>query len=51
MDVRLKNEIKHGKKSAPFAETIWGWSGKAGGLRCERRVKMLLNGLSHIITF
>ncbi len=45
MDVRLKHEIEHSKKIAPFAESIWGWSGKAGSLRWERRVKMLTKGL------
>lgn len=45
MNIRLKHEIEHGEKIAPYAKTIWGWSGKAGSLRWERRVKMLLKGL------
>ena len=45
MDKRLKNEIEHGKKIAIDADNIWGWSGKAGNLRWERRVEMLLKGI------
>ncbi|MBI5642245.1 MAG: class I SAM-dependent methyltransferase [Deltaproteobacteria bacterium] len=44
-DQRLKHEIEHGRKIAGGAEDIWGWSGKIGGLRWERRVKMLLGDL------
>ena len=42
MDARLKQEIEHGKRIAPYAKTIWGWSGKAGSLRWRRRVSMLM---------
>lgn len=45
MDQRLKNEIEHGRKIAPAAEEIWGWSGRVGTLRWERRMSMLLGGL------
>lgn len=45
MDIRLKHEIDHGKKISSDADDVWGWSGKAGNLRWERRVRMLLNGI------
>lgn len=45
MDQRLKNEIEHGRKIAGAAEEIWGWSGRVGALRWERRRKMLLGEL------
>ncbi len=45
MDERLRHEIEHGKKIASYAEEAWGWSGKIGGLRWERRAKMLAEGL------
>ncbi|MFQ5736667.1 MAG: methyltransferase domain-containing protein [Thermodesulfobacteriota bacterium] len=44
-DKRLKNEIEHGRKIAGAAEEIWGWSGRIGALRWERRMKMLLGEL------
>lgn len=45
MDERLKNEIAHGRQIASYAEAAWGWSGKVGSLRWQRRVQMLLDGL------
>lgn len=45
MDQRLKNEIEHGRKIAGAAEEIWGWSGRVGALRWNRRISMLLGGL------
>ncbi len=45
MDPRLKHEIEHGRKIASYAEEAWGWSGRIGGLRWERRVRMLVEGL------
>ncbi len=44
-DQRLKNEIEHGRKIAGAAEEIWGWSGRVGALRWERRMSMLLGEL------
>lgn len=41
MDQRLQNEIAHGKEIASYAEEAWGWSGKIGRLRWQRRVEML----------
>lgn len=45
MDERLKNEIEHGRRIALYAEDAWGWSGRIGSLRWQRRVEMLLGGL------
>lgn len=45
MDQRLKNEIAHGREIASYAEAAWGWSGKIGRLRWQRRVEMLLRGV------
>lgn len=45
MDERLKNEIEHGRKIASYAEAAWGWSGKVGSLRWNRRVEMLCRDL------
>ncbi len=45
MDQRLRNEIEHGRKIAGAAEEIWGWSGRIGALRWERRMRMLLGDL------
>lgn len=45
MNERLKNEIEHGRKIASYAEAAWGWSGKIGSLRWNRRVEMLCRDL------
>lgn len=45
MDERVRREIAHGVKIAAEAEDIWGWSGRIGALRWERRMKMLLSDL------
>jgi len=45
MDERVRREIEHGRRIAASAEDIWGWSGKIGELRWERRVRMLLGAL------
>ena len=42
MDIRLKNEIEHGKYLArEGAGEVWNWESPAGKLRWQRRVKML----------
>jgi 2-polyprenyl-3-methyl-5-hydroxy-6-metoxy-1,4-benzoquinol methylase len=46
MDIRLLNEIEHGKYLATHgAGEIWGWETPAGRLRWQRRVRMLIAGL------
>jgi SAM-dependent methyltransferase len=42
---RVENEVKHGKYLAARPDEYWGWSGKAGRLRLERRATMLSDGL------
>jgi len=39
---RKINEIKHGEKIATHAEEIWGHAKKAGQLRVERRVNLMV---------
>jgi len=39
---RKINEIKHGEKIATHAEEIWGHAKKAGQLRVERRVNLMI---------
>ena len=43
---RVANEIEHGKYLSVSPDEFWGWSGKAGRLRLERRARMLSDGVS-----
>ena len=46
MDIRLQNEIEHGKYLArEGAGEVWNWESAAGKLRWQRRVKMLTSHL------
>jgi SAM-dependent methyltransferase len=38
-DARLKREIEHHRRLAPFAETIWSWASPSGQARADRRAR------------
>lgn len=40
---RISNELAHGRRISDKPEFYWGWSGKAGGLRAERRAAMYVS--------
>ena len=46
MDLRLQNEIEHGRRIADQAGEIWNWETPAGRKRWERRVRMLTSHIS-----
>jgi len=39
---RAKHEIEHGRRIRETIERIWGWSTPAGGVRADRRARLLI---------